>query len=247
MKLSQSLLTCLVIFIGFQSRLMAFEWGSSNFQYLKGSGYINPFVAESSPDREYDQDIMTLEHVNGWKYGDNFLFIDTSAPSQSSPNPSVYFEFDPRFSSKKILGTSYSGLIADVLVSTQYNAAAGFPVYLYGAAVDLNLPGFKFFQSNFYIRDDRNIEGTSYQVTLVWNMEFKAGLDWEFSGFLDYAGAEGKDSTGKSEANLLTQPALLAKLTPELGVGLEYQYWSNKLGVKDANESVPQLMVKVQF
>jgi nucleoside-specific outer membrane channel protein Tsx len=226
---------------------LSFEWGATDVQYLKGSDYVNPFVPEDSPDRKFDQDILTVEHANGWKYGDNFFFVDASSPSQSNPNPSIYFEWAPRISSKKTLGVNYSGLIADVLLSTQYNAASGFPVYLYGAAVDLNIPGFNFFQTNFYVRDDRNLEGTGFQVTLVWGMNFKAGIDWEFAGFVDYAGEEGDDATGLSEANLLTQPAILAKLTPELGVGLEYQYWSNKLGVKDANESVPQLLVKVQF
>jgi nucleoside-specific outer membrane channel protein Tsx len=226
---------------------LAFEWGATNVQYLKGSDYVNPFVPESSPDREFDQDILTIEHANAWKLGDNFFFVDVSSPSQSNPLPALYMEWAPRISSKKTLGINYSGLIADVLLSTQYNAASGFPVYLYGVAVDLNVPGLNFFQTNFYVRDDRNLEGTGFQVTLAWGMNFKAGIDWEFGGFLDYAGEEGDDATGKSEANLLTQPAIFAKLTPELGVGLEYQYWSNKLGVKDANESVPQVAVKVQF
>lgn len=240
------------LFVVHQPQALAFDWGATDVQYLKGSGYINAFAPKDSKDRKFDQDILTLEHADGWKYGDNFFFIDTSAPTQtdsasSSQKPSLYFEYAPRISSKKALGIDYKGLIADVLLSTQYNAASGFPVYLYGAAVDLNLPGFKFFQTNFYIRDDRNIKGTSYQVTLAWAMGFKAGVDWEFGGFLDYAGAEGKTETGKSEANLLTQPSIIAKLTPELGLGIEYQYWSNKLGVKDANESVPQAVIKVQF
>lgn len=246
-KALQPMALGLALLVSGPSTLQAFEWGATNVQYLKGNDYVNPFVPESSPDREFDQDIMTVEHANGWKYGDNFFFVDVSSPSQSNPNPSVYFEYAPRISSKKTLGVDYGGLVADVLLSTQYNAASGFPVYLYGAAVDLNLPGFNFFQTNFYVRDDRNLEGTSFQATVVWSMTFKAGVDWDFAGFIDYATEEGDKATGLSEANLLTQPAILAKLTPELGVGLEYQYWSNKLGVKDANESLPQLLVKVQF
>lgn len=232
-----------------QPQALAFDWGSTDVQYLKGSGYLNAFAPEDSNDRKYDQDILTLEHANGWKYGDNYFFIDANAPTQSNPataKPSLYFEFDPRISSKKVLGIDYQGLIGDVLLSTQYNAASGFPVYLYGAAVDLNLPAFRYFQTNFYIRDDRNIQGTTYQMTIAWAMAFKVGIDWEFAGFLDYAGAEGK-AVGKSEANLLTQPSIIAKLTPEIGLGIEYQYWSNKLGVKDANESVPQAVIKLQF
>lgn len=246
-KALRSAALSLALLVSGSSTVHAFEWGATNVQYLKGKDYVNPFAPESSPDRKFDQDIMTIEHANGWKYGDNFFFVDVESPSQSSPNPSVYFEYAPRISSKKTLGLDYGGLIADVLLSTQYNATNGFPVYLYGAAVDLNLTGFNYFQTNFYVRDDRNLEGTSFQVTVAWSLTFKAGVDWDFAGFIDYATKEGDDATGISEANLLTQPAILAKLTPELGVGIEYQYWSNKLGVKDANESLPQLLVKVQF
>ena len=58
------------------SQVQAFDWGSTDVQYLKGSGYINPFVAETSKFRKFDQDIITVEHADGWKYGDNFLFVD---------------------------------------------------------------------------------------------------------------------------------------------------------------------------
>ena len=230
------------------TQVQAFDWGSTDLQYLKGTGYINPFVPEGSKLRKFDQDIITLEHADGWKYGDNFFFIDSSQATQSgSGKPNLYFEYAPRISSKKTLGMNFGGLIDDVLLSTAYNAANGNPVYLYGFAIDLHLPYFKFFQSNFYVRDDRNLVGSGYQVTLAWNTPFKAGIDWDAGGFIDYAGAEGDKAHGKSEANLLTQPYVLAKVTPEIGIGMEYQYWSNKLGIKKANESLPQILVKMQF
>ncbi len=241
---------------------MAFDWGSTSVSYLKGSSYCAPNFggedcAKGLSSKQKENEILTLEHVDGWKYGDNYFFIDI--PNVSTPSSIPYVEYNPRFSSKKILGTDYgTGLLSDVLVTAQYNRAgkAGdFPnhaVYLYGLAVDLNVPGLNFFQTHFYVRDDRNLEGTSTQLTLVWGSNFKAGIDWEFAGFLDYAGAEGKKGAdgstfAYSEANLLTQPQLLAKLTPNLGLGLEYQYWSNKLGVKKANESLPQLLIKASF
>jgi nucleoside-specific outer membrane channel protein Tsx len=168
----------------------------------------------------------------------------------NAETPGFYMEWAPRFSSSKILGQEYGGMLSDVLLSGQINVPStslARKIYLYGAAIDLALPSFKFFQSNFYIRDDLGKDGTTYQITLVWGMEIIDKLT--FGGFLDYAGEEGDKNKagGLSEANLLMQPQLLYEAVPSLQVGLEYQYWQNKFGVDGETESVPQIMAKWNF
>ena len=54
----------------------AAKWSSTNFQYLYGDTY-----AQIGVDGEgnlgstvVSSSVITLEHVNGWSYGDNFFF-----------------------------------------------------------------------------------------------------------------------------------------------------------------------------
>jgi len=44
------------------------EWQSNNVQALYGEG----FLLSSSTQ----QGTFTFEHANGWKYGDNFFYVD---------------------------------------------------------------------------------------------------------------------------------------------------------------------------
>ncbi|HET9239931.1 MAG TPA: DUF5020 family protein [Oligoflexus sp.] len=232
---------------------MAFDWGATRLVYLRGDGYESPKTTRFEDGKvivdeaeKNEADIVTFEHVNGTKWGDTFFFLDATNSSTLRDDP--YFEFNPRISSKKNLDMDYGSVVDDVLVTLQYNAGKNAnPVYLYGLAVDWKVPAFDFVQTHFYLRDDRAIEGTSSQLTVVWSSKFQAGLNLEFSGFLDYATQEGKEATGISVANLLAQPALYALVTDSFAVGLEYQYWSNKYGMEDLQDSVPQLAIRLNL
>lgn len=230
---------------------MAFDWGATKLVYLRGDGYETVKNARVEDGKtvvdeadKNEADIVTFEHVNGTKWGDTFLFLDATNASTLEHDP--YFEFNPRISSKKTLGMNYGSVIDDVLITLQYNAGRfATPIYLYGLALDWKLPGFDFVQTHFYLRDNRSIEGTSTQLTLVWSSTINAGLKLEFSGFLDYATEEGSSDTTVAVANLLTQPAIYALITDSFALGLEYQYWSNKYGLEKLQDSVPQLAVRL--
>jgi hypothetical protein len=232
---------------------MAFDWGATKLVYLRGDGYESPTQTRFENGKvivdkaeKNDADIVTFEHVNGTKWGDTFFFLDATNSSTLHDDP--YFEFNPRVSSKKTLGMSYGSIVDDVLLTMQYNAGKNAkPVYLYGFAIDWKVPAFDFVQTHFYVRDDRGIEGTSSQMTLVWSSKFQAGLDLEFSGFMDYATEEGNADTRLTSANLLTQPALYALVSDSFAVGIEYQYWSNKYGLENLQDSVPQLAVRLNL
>lgn len=216
--------------------LFAADWSTTSVQLLSGKDYKAP------GDTSYDQEILTFEHASGGWYGDNFFFADIE--KTGSKSPSIYFEWAPRFSLGKLAGVELGGPIADVSVALQLNQASGFrEIYLYGVGLDIKVPGTRFFQANLYQRDNLAADGTSIQLTLVWEAAF-LNDKLTFGGFLDYATEEGDKKTYIAEANLLTQPQLLYWVHKDFGLGIEYQYWQNKLGIKDLNESVPQLMVK---
>jgi nucleoside-specific outer membrane channel protein Tsx len=216
------------------------SWSSTNIEYLRGSSYELGDETRS---------IFTLEHVNGWKYGDNFFFVDVTNPDSNGDQTatSFYSEFSPRFSLSALTGKDFkSGIINDYLITTTLEMGEGFHTYLYGLAVDLNVSTFKVFQINWYIRNEIAATDTGNQLTLVWNLPFKvASNSMVFEGFFDYA--YGVDP---SENNIITAPRLLIDVGDYFGVpgelqaGIEYQIWRNKFGIDGVDEDVAQAMLK---
>ncbi len=163
----------------------------------------------------------------------------------------LYFEWHPRLSFGKMTQKDFSfGPVKDVLLAAEVNHNPGGRVYLYGAGFDLDIPNFAFFALNVFLRDDPSIDNDStFQISPSFNIPFTLGeLKFEYGGFLDYAGAE-----GNGEANTLTATQLLLDVgnftdaPGNLFVGVEYQYWQNKYGVKDAEDNLVQMMVKWFF
>ncbi len=220
------------------------RWSSTNLQYHYGTDY-------ELGDKE--RTLITLEHASGWKYGDNFFFVDITNPDRTGEQTqtSWYGEISPRFSIGKMTGKDLSaGIIQDFLITTTMEMGEGFHTYLYGVAVDLKLPKFNFFQINWYVRNEVTF-GTDLgqQITLAWGMPFAIGkAQFSFEGFFDYAW-----DVGPSKDNIVTQPRLLldvGSLWDAPGVfqaGIEYQIWRNKFGIDGIDENFPELMVKWIF
>ncbi|MES3007668.1 MAG: outer membrane protein OmpK [Pseudomonadota bacterium] len=253
----RTLLKSLLLLAGFMPASFAMAgaatWSSTNVQYLSGSAYESIFfnpVKGALDSTEESASILTVEHVNEWKYGDNFFFADVTNPDRNGGSfaTSYYGEFSPRLSMGKISGKGVgTGLIKDVLVTTTAEIGQGFHTYLYGLAVDLNLPNTPVFQINYYARNETTPgSDMGSQLTLVWLKPFTIGeLDFTFEGFFDYA--FGMDH---AEDNIITAPRLLFDLGDTWGapgllqVGVEYQIWRNKFGLDSIDEDVVQAMVK---
>jgi nucleoside-specific outer membrane channel protein Tsx len=225
-----------------QAHAGAAAWQSTNFQYLWGSSFENPFTGS----KHIDQSTITVEHADGWKYGDNFFFFDITSPTDD--DAFIYGEISPRLSLGKITGMDLSApFVKDVLLAGTYEiASSGDRGYLYGVGLSLNLPKFNFADLNLYARNTSNNDGITYQITPVWQLPFTIGkADLLFEGFVDFAGSE-----GASEFNIDAQPRLLldaGKLWGAPGnlyLGTEVIYWHNKFGIDGVNEFAPQVMVK---
>lgn len=233
----------------------AAKWSSTNFQYLYGDSYAQIGVDKDGNlgSTEVSSSVITLEHVNGWKYGDNFFFVDITNSDRGDPNKptSYYGEISPRLSFSQLTGMDMSaGIIKDVLFTATAEIGQGFHNNLYGLAVDLNIPHTPVAQINYYIRNEIG-EGKDLgsQVTLVWLTPFSLGsVDFAFEGFFDYA--FGMDH---AENNIITAPRLLVDVGKAWGakgtlqMGIEYQIWRNKYGLKDIDEDVAQAMIKWIF
>lgn len=218
------------------------QWHTTNIQYLRGWGYELG---------QQDRTIITVEHAHGWTYGDFYMFVDTTRFDGGGSN--FYAEYSPRLSLGKITNQDFSyGVIKDVLLSSNIeDGEKSARAYLYGAAIDFNLPGFKFFKVNLYQRDNPDKKGETYQLTLAWNRPFEVnGTKFLIEGFADFAGNEGPTY----KANQLIVPRFLVDIGDLMGntsgklwAGVEYSHWHNKLGNEGVTESHPQLQVKWVF
>ncbi|MCF8007884.1 MAG: DUF5020 family protein [Methylovulum sp.] len=239
-----------------QVRADLFAWSNTEVQYLHGDGYRQPV----NP-RDISQSIITVTHAHGWALGRNFFFMDTLFTEAGQPSQTnVYGEAYSYLSLSKITGHDLSyGIFKDLNATVGVNAGENFDspksgarIALYGFTVDFNLPGFKLF--NVDVLQHQVLEptetGSSWQVTPVWRAPFKlAGLSWSFEGFADFIDSKNPNYT----FNILAQPQLRLDVGELMGqsghlfVGLEYQYWYHKYGLKNLNESLPQALVAWKF
>lgn len=218
------------------------EWQTANIQFLKGWDY------EVGPEKRA---LITFEYANRWRYGDFFMFVDGTRFDDGGT--AAYTEISPRFSLSRMTGADLSyGIIKDVLISTTYEKGKkNIQAYLYGGAVDFKLPGFTFFKTNFYLRDSRQHDDNTWQITVAWNRPFDVGnIKLLAEGFADFAGNAGVTY----HANQFIVPRLLIDIgdltgrqPSKLWAGLEYSYWHNKFGIDGKTESAPQLQIKWVF
>lgn len=233
------------------------EWSSTNIQYLYGDTYqsisFDP-VKNKLVGTDDSRSVVTIEHVNGWKFGDNFLFVDITNPDRadSAASTSLYGEFSPRLSLSKITGANLEmGIIKDVLITTTTEMGDGFHNYLYGIAVDLAIPNVPVFQINYYKRNEVEADtDLGSQITLVWLYPFNIGAAaFSFEGFLDYA-YDLESDTNDAQDNIIAGPRLLLDVGKAFGApgtlqaGVEHQIWRNKFGLDGIDEDVTQLMMK---
>lgn len=225
-------------------------WQSNNIYLLHGTGF------EVDSD---EQTTITLEHISEWSIGDLFFFTDLTKYRGSEQGDSVYGEFSPRLSLRKISLASFNlGPVNDLLITSTLEFGKGdVENFLIGPAVDLKLPGFDYFSLNIYQRLTKNSrDGETIQITPVWGMSHVLwGSKLIFEGFIDW----NINSDGNYHSNLHFNPRLkydldtLLKLkTGSALFGLEYSYWKNKYGIKssspfDSNQSAISLILNYKF
>jgi len=232
------------------------QWSNSEIQYLHGGNYQEPF----NPN-DVSQSIITITNAHGWTYGRNFFFMDTLfTESGQSSQTNLYGEAYSTLSLSKISGLDLSygifkdfGLTGGINLGENMNSRrSGFRAWLYGITLDFNLPGFDYFNVDFLrqrVTETADI-GTSWQITPVWKLPFEiAGTKWSFEGFADFIGKKGD----RAARQALAQPQLRLDIgdlwgnRSHLYLGIEYQYWHNKYGIKGLHDNVPQALLLWQF
>ena len=97
---------------------------------------------------EQHRTATALQPASGWKYGDNFFFMDVlDARDPGFQDFDIYGEWYSNFSIGKIRGTGVgAGVVSDVglILGINRGADANVRKYLPGLRLSLDLPGFAF-------------------------------------------------------------------------------------------------------
>ena len=79
-------------------------------------------------------------------------------------------------------------------------------------------------------------------IDVNWARPFHDGK-FSIEGHAEYIGSRTNEFGGDVEAWILAQPQFRINLNDYIAIGIEYQYWMNKLGDKDTDESAVQALL----
>lgn len=232
-----------------------------NVQALYGNEFHEPFNPV-----DIHKTLLTIENSSLWEWGSSFGFIDLLKSDENDDSATaIYGEWYPSASLSKLTNTDFgSGTLRDVSLTAGINAGrkstgANPLVYLPGITIDLTLPTFAFFNLGAYAYIDRGTinngvsngcHKTGFQATSAWLLPFSINdTKVRFEGFIDYI-----SSHGACTEQILTQPRIAFDFGNFIGLssnhlfgGIEYQYWYNKFGIHNLNESFPQALLMYRF
>lgn len=255
MKLKFNLLALAVSSTILSSSAVAAIWSTTEM-HIQAGELEQPF--DSIPGTSAHTTILTLQHASGWEYGDNFFFVDYSSVNNSD---SLYLEWYPTFSFNKLLDANYSGSLSDVSFVMGVNAAPESNIlkYLPGVQLSLNVEGFQFLNVllTAYIDDSEGLissgapkEDDSWMIDVAWSYPLALGeQQFYIDGHAEYIQSRDTEIENlEAKSWILTQVQLrwdlglaIAEKPEQLFVGIEYQYWNNKLG-SDVDENAIQFL-----
>ncbi len=232
------------------------RWSTTEIQFQYGELNAPSFAGGGSSATR----ILTLQHASGWKYGDNFFFVDILDDSllDGFNDRDVYLEAYANFSLGKILNHEIDfGLVSDVgfVVGINFAADPDLRKWLPGIRLSWDLPGFAFFNTDFtaFIDDSLGAVGggapaetNSFMVDFNFAFPFSLGIhDFSIEGHVEFIDSRKNEFGDDIKWWILGQPQFRYDLgktvfdsAGRLFVGIEWQIWPNKLGdrITDENE-----------
>ncbi len=208
--------------------------------------------------------ILTFQQASSWSLGDSFFFIDflEDRVSDGFNDMEFYGEWYPTLSFGKLADrTVGGGAIRDIALigGINFDGDANVFKWLPGVRLSWSVPGFVFFNTDFtaFIDDSSGAAqggaprtDDSFMVDVSWGAAFDLGdQSFWFTGHMEYIGGTTNEFGDDGKGWILAQPQLgwdlgkaLTGSANQLFLGVEYQYWWNKLGL-DNDDNVPQLWV----
>lgn len=205
--------------------------------------------------------IYTLQHASGWQYGDNYFFVDVrDAQNREFQDLDAYGEWYENFSLGKITGRKIGvGIISDVGLVLGFNWAPELKIkkYLYGLRLSFDLDGFTFANLDVttYIDDSAGVssggvpsEGDSFMMDFKFMRPFTIGeASFSIQGHVEYIDGRKNEFGDTVESWILAQPQLRWNLHERFALGIEYQFWLNKLGDGPTDENTVQALLVWKF
>ncbi len=227
--------------------------------HLAAGKLRNPFAQKS-----VESLVLTIQQASQWKLGDSFFFLDyiNDREWDGFNDRDFYAEWYPTLSIGKVNQTEARlGLISDVAFIAGINMGADSKVlkFLPGLRVSWNIPGFLFLNTDLTAYIDRNFgvnkggapkEGHSFMFDVNWAAPFKLGTQsFAIMGHMEYIGSRSNELGGRYDGSILAQPQVVWDIGQatvnepnQILLGFEYQYWRNKLGT-DEDENTIQLLI----
>lgn len=238
---------------------MAADWSTTEFQYQLGNLETPSFLGGGNAATH----VFTLQHASGWKYGDNFFFVDFYDSGVPGFNDrAVYSEVYSNFSLNKIRGKqNWKGPIGDLgaIMGLNWSTEAKDIKYLPGMRIAWNIPKFAFANLDLMalIDSSRGVanggapsEDLNYLFDFNWGLPFSIGTaDFTFEGHVEFSGNGENELGNKVHWHILGQPQIRYDLGKNFGrekmvyIGAEVQFWINKLGDAATDEFAPQALL----
>ena len=230
----------------------ATDWSNTEFHVQLGNLDAPSFAGGGSALHV----IYSLQHASGWKYGDNFFFVDVVDSRQpGAPDIDFYSEAYANLSLGKITGGRIgAGPVSDVGLIGGFNWAVDAKVrkYVAGVRLVLGLEGFAFANLDLMalIDDSEGLmsggapaEDDTVLIDFNFARPFRIGTaDFSLEGHVEYVGERSNELGGPVRSWVLAQPQLQWHLTDRIAIGIEYQLWINKLGDRDTDENAVQAL-----
>ena len=225
-----------------------------HFQY---GSQTNPFTEVSNGTT-----VLTMQHASQWKFGDNFYFIDLidDGSDDGFNEMDAYGEWYSNFSLGKLSGNDLAvGPIADfgLFMGAALGTDANFRQWLPGGRVAWNIPGFIFLNTDLMLGIDggRGLAlGSPPELDNRFILDVNGlylfsigGQSFSITGHAEYAAATTDELGNDVPSSILAQPQFRWNIGGgNVHVGIEYQYWSNKLGT-EVTENIVQWLGVWQF
>lgn len=218
-------------------------WSETSLSFLRGNNFAEIFGSDN------DRSEFTFEHAGKFQYGDHFFWLDItdSQSNTTARNTELYGEWSPRLSFGKIFDFySDKRFVKDILLSTTFefgrSSGAQTRSRLFGVGLDLKVPYFLFFQYNLYIKDNLDKTGRAIQSTIAYKLPIIISdrVKFSYGAYIDIIHSEegtASDST-LAEAHwhtgqqFLWDAGALWNKSHLLYLGIEYQHWNRKYGIK---------------
>lgn len=259
-------LLCASLLVAFSTTAAAMDWSVNEIQYQRGNLKAPSFAGGGCQSMT---DIVTVQHASGWGIGDLFFFVDflNDTRPDGFNDRDYYGELYANFSLGKITGKPVGfGPVKDIGLIAGVNKSGDAKVlkYLPGVRLSWDVPGFAFLNTDFTAYIDRSEgvanggapkEDNSHMLDINWAYPFNVGNQrFSIEGHVEYIGSRSNEFGGPVNAWILAQPQFrwdlgkaLYSQPNHLYLGVEYQYWRNKLGDRQTSESRPQALLVWRF